>query len=199
MEKDQLINELTLLERKIKLLLAEHKSMKDGLSQLKMENDKLRSIVKIKEEQIADFQNQNKISTIVDNVVAGGEDTTELKQYLNEYIREIDKCIAHLSNWSYNLYTMEELSIRIRIADREYPMKVSMDDEARIRKAGKLINEKTKEYQEQFGIDDKQDLLAMVAFDCLVEQIQSNAVNVDIDESVVNKVTYLNHIVSQVL
>ena len=98
MEKDQLINELTLLERKVKLLLSEHKSMKDEASQLKMENDQLKSNVKIKEEQISDFQNQNKISTIVDNVVAGGEDATDLKQYLNEYIREIDKCIAHLSN-----------------------------------------------------------------------------------------------------
>lgn len=98
MEKDQLINELTLLERKVKLLLSEHKSMKDEVSQMKMENDQLKSNVKIKEEQISDFQNQNKISTIVDNVVAGGEDATELKQYLNEYIKEIDKCIAHLSN-----------------------------------------------------------------------------------------------------
>jgi len=98
MEKDQLINELTLLERKVKLLLSEHKSMKEEVSQLKGENDQLKSNVKIKDEQISDFQNQNKISTIVDNVVAGGEDATELKQYLNEYIKEIDKCIAHLSN-----------------------------------------------------------------------------------------------------
>lgn len=94
---------------------------------------------------------------------------------------------------------MEELSIRIRIADREYPMKVSMEDEGRIRRAGKLIGEKIKGYHDQFGIEDKQDLLAMVAFDCLVEQMQSKAVNNDVDESVVNKVTYLNHLVSQVL
>ena len=68
---------------------------------------------------------------------------------------------------------MEELSIKIRIADREYPMKVKRADEERVRTAGKLINEKLKSYREQFGIDDKQDLLAMVAFDSLVEKMTS--------------------------
>jgi cell division protein ZapA len=58
---------------------------------------------------------------------------------------------------------MEDLSIKIKIADREYPMKVKLTDEERVRMAGKLINEKIKSYREQFGIDDKQDLLAMAA------------------------------------
>ena len=39
---------------------------------------------------------------------------------------------------------MDELSIKIKIADREYPMKVKRNDEERIRAAGKLINEKFK-------------------------------------------------------
>ena len=58
---------------------------------------------------------------------------------------------------------MEELSIKIKIADREYPMKVKRNEEERVRAAGKLINEKLKSYREQFGLDDKQDLLAMTA------------------------------------
>ena len=37
---------------------------------------------------------------------------------------------------------MEELSIKIKIGDREYPMKVDAEDEERIRLAGKKINEK---------------------------------------------------------
>ncbi len=89
---------------------------------------------------------------------------------------------------------MEELSVRIKIADREYPMKVSLEDEAKVRQAGKIINEKLKGYRDQFGIDEKQDLLAMVAFDCLMEKMQSSGNH--IDESVMNKVNYLNHILS---
>jgi len=92
---------------------------------------------------------------------------------------------------------MDELSVKIKIADREYPMKVSLEDEAQVRQAGKLINDKIKTYRDQFGIDDKQDLLAMVAFDCLMEQMSSSVPDNTIDESVVNKVNYLNHILSE--
>jgi len=93
---------------------------------------------------------------------------------------------------------MEELSIRIKIADREYPMKVDADDEEKIRLAGKKVNEKIKLYRDQFGIDDKQDLLAMVAFDSLYEKIQSEANSVVIGESAIDKVIYLSRLISEV-
>ena len=63
---------------------------------------------------------------------------------------------------------MEELSVNIKICDRTYPMKVSTVEEARVRKAGGIINDQINTYSKEFGIHDKQDLLAMVAFDCLV-------------------------------
>jgi hypothetical protein len=47
--------------------------------------------------QVANFQNQDKITKIVTNTTVEKEESTELKHKLNEYIREIDKCIAHLS------------------------------------------------------------------------------------------------------
>jgi cell division protein ZapA len=92
---------------------------------------------------------------------------------------------------------MEELSIKIKIADREYPMKVKQSDEARIRTAGKLINEKLRSYREQFGIEDKQDLLAMVAFDCLIDKMASEDTHQEIDQTVFEKVTHLNNLISQ--
>ncbi len=91
---------------------------------------------------------------------------------------------------------MEELSIKIKIADREYPMKVDIADEEQIRLAGKKINEKIKLYRDQFGIDDKQDLLAMVAFDSLFEKLQADANQTLLGESTVEKVQYLNRIIS---
>jgi cell division protein ZapA len=92
---------------------------------------------------------------------------------------------------------MEDLSIKIKIADREYPMKVKLTDEERVRMAGKLINEKIKSYREQFGIDDKQDLLAMVAFDCLIDKMAADETYQVIDQTVFEKVNQLNNIVSQ--
>jgi cell division protein ZapA len=92
---------------------------------------------------------------------------------------------------------MEELSIKIKIADREYPMKVKRVDEERVRMAGKLINEKIKSYREQFGIDEKQDLLAMVAFDCLIDKMATEETHQVIDQTVFEKVDRLNQLVSQ--
>lgn len=95
---------------------------------------------------------------------------------------------------------MGELSVKLKICDREYPMKVAADDEAKIRRAGKLINEKIRAYREAFGIDDKQDLLAMVAFDSLVESMKAEGEgNSQTDEHVVEKISHLNAMISKVI
>ena len=64
---------------------------------------------------------------------------------------------------------METLSIKIKISDREYPLKIKADEEERIRKTARVINEKLKTFKDQFGIEDKQDLLAMVLFETFVD------------------------------
>ena len=91
------------------------------------------------------------------------------------------------------------MSIKIKIADREYPMRVIPEDEERIRKAGRVINEKIKTYAQQFGIDDKQDLLAMVAFDILVDKSQKEEIEVTNDESVTDRISHLGNLVSKAL
>lgn len=65
---------------------------------------------------------------------------------------------------------MADISIKLKIADREYPMRVNASEEEVIRRAGKVLNERIKAYQDKYRIDDKQDLLAMVAFDCWMEK-----------------------------
>ena len=56
---------------------------------------------------------------------------------------------------------MGEISIKINIADRVYPLKVNMEEEELIRRAAKLINDRIKEYQDNYAVRDKQDLLSM--------------------------------------
>ena len=56
---------------------------------------------------------------------------------------------------------MGEISIKINIADRIYPLRVEMDEEETIRQAAKLINDRIKEFQENYAVKDKQDLLSM--------------------------------------
>ncbi|WP_035806604.1 cell division protein ZapA [Lunatimonas lonarensis] len=94
---------------------------------------------------------------------------------------------------------METLSIRIKIGDREYPMKVKAQDEGKIRRAGKLINEKLKRYREEFGLDDRQDLLAMVAFDSMVEALDLHESNAQGSEEVRAALTHINAEISAIL
>lgn len=91
------------------------------------------------------------------------------------------------------------LSIKIKIGDREYPMKVKPEEEQRVRNASKQINEKIKTYREQFGIDDKEDLLAMVAFDCLVSKMKSEE-NIDaIDSTAEDQLDQLTNLITSAL
>ena len=93
---------------------------------------------------------------------------------------------------------MAELSIKIRIGNREYPMRVKAEDEERIRRAGKLLNEKIKDYQNQFGIDDTQDLVAMVAFDYVVEKLKREESSETTDDFALQELSKLNRLISDV-
>ena len=94
---------------------------------------------------------------------------------------------------------MADLSIKLRIGNREYPMRVKAEDEERIRKAGKALNDKVKKYREQFGIDDNQDLLAMVAFDCLIEKMKNEEQAGSVDEVSSMQLAKLNQMISEAL
>ena len=91
---------------------------------------------------------------------------------------------------------MAELSIKIRIGNREYPMRVKAEDEERIRKAGKQLNERMRDYQTQFGINDTQDLVAMVAFDCLVEKLKNDESSNSSEDLAIKELSRLNRLIS---
>ncbi|ABG58403.1 cell division protein ZapA [Cytophaga hutchinsonii] len=94
---------------------------------------------------------------------------------------------------------MGELSIKIRISDRDYPMRVDASEEERIRVAGKLINEKLKHFREQFGIDDKQDLLSMTVFDAVMDKLKSDQATTDNETIVQSKIEHIDRILSEAL
>lgn len=75
-------------------------------------------------------------------------------------------------------------------------MKVKAEDEERIRRAGKQLNEKIKNYQSQFGIDDTQDLVAMVAFDCLVGELKREESSDASEDFALREITKLNNLIT---
>lgn len=97
MNRENLNSEFQALERKLKLLLNEHNALKEEVQILKHENEQLKVSVKSKDDHLNNFQNKIKISKLVGSMAVENEDTAELKLMINNYIKEIDKCIAHLS------------------------------------------------------------------------------------------------------
>lgn len=66
----------------------------------------------------------------------------------------------------------EKLKIKISIADRVYPLTVSPSQEESLRTASKQIDITIKQFEKDYAVRDKQDVLAMCAlqFASQVEQ-----------------------------
>ncbi len=96
MGKETLRAELNLLERKVRLLIGEFSRLQSETLQLKAENEQLKKQLEDKDVDLTNFQNQAEISKIVESMLVGKEGSTDLGEKIDDYIKEIDKCIAHL-------------------------------------------------------------------------------------------------------
>lgn len=97
MPSEKLYREFQNLERKIQLLVGENQRLKDELLQSESDNQILKSKIESQQVNLSSFQDQMKMSKIVNNMVVKGEESAELKAQIDGYIKEIDKCIAHLA------------------------------------------------------------------------------------------------------
>jgi cell division protein ZapA (FtsZ GTPase activity inhibitor) len=69
---------------------------------------------------------------------------------------------------------MSEVSIKVEIAGSVYPLKVNVEDEKNIKEAVDLINKKIAEFEKNYAIKDKKDVLGMVMLQ-LVSQLYKQA------------------------
>ena len=80
----------------------------------------------------------------------------------------------------------EKLKIKISIADRVYPLTVEFAQEEGLRSASKKIDIMIKQFEENYAVRDKQDVLAMCALQFASQseqkQIEKSADNVDTNE-----------------
>ena len=97
MPAESIDHKLQELEENLSLLLQLYQKKEQVTHQLQQTNANLEQEVKNLKNQLADFQNQYKIAKIVSGSKVEKEESVELKHKLNEYIKEIDRCIAHLS------------------------------------------------------------------------------------------------------
>ena len=91
----------------------------------------------------------------------------------------------------------EKLSIRINIADRYYPLKIDRNDEEKIRKAARAINEKVLQYKQKYTDKDTQDFLAMAALQFVIKVIDGEEPRGD--SEIYDKIRQLNNELDSVL
>ena len=95
MSLNNLINNI---ENKLNNLLSAYQKEKEINLNLSQENASLVSEIKQKSKEIDDLKDKIKLMSISKSVDVSKGDIKETKLKINEYIREIDKCIAQLNN-----------------------------------------------------------------------------------------------------
>lgn len=87
---------------------------------------------------------------------------------------------------------MDNVSVSIQIAGREYPLRVKAGEEERVRQVALHLQESLTRYKQHGHIVEKQDLLAMVAFDAVFEKISLEERNRAYLQSIESQIEELN-------
>ncbi len=94
---------------------------------------------------------------------------------------------------------MKDLSIKVTIANRVYPLTVKQEEEEAIRLASKAINEMIKDYEQNYAVKDKQDLLAMCALQFATQSIELGNKTLIADDGLADRLLKLNRFVEESL
>ncbi len=93
----------------------------------------------------------------------------------------------------------EKLKIKISIADRVYPLTVDMSQEEGLRSASKKIDVMMKQFEENYAVRDKQDVLAMCALQ-FASQLEQKQIDKSIDNVETNeRLKKINDLLAQYL
>jgi len=84
---------------KVQKLITLHKTLKEESRQLETLNARLSQKLEEQKTKLKELENQNKALRVAQALNQGGvadQNARDLKMKINEYIREIDKCLAFL-------------------------------------------------------------------------------------------------------
>jgi cell division protein ZapA (FtsZ GTPase activity inhibitor) len=93
----------------------------------------------------------------------------------------------------------EKLKIKLSIADRIYPLTVDVSQEEGLRSASKKIDIMMKQFEENYAVRDKQDVLAMCALQ-FASQLEQKQINNSIDGTeTIDRLKKINDLLVQYL
>ena len=86
----------------------------------------------------------------------------------------------------------EQLKIKLSIANRMYPLTIAPDQEEGLRKAAKKIETMIGQFEQNYSVRDKQDVLAMCALQ-FASQVEQKMIDKDnVSEDVKNRLSALD-------
>jgi len=93
----------------------------------------------------------------------------------------------------------DKLKIKISIADRVYPLTVNMQQEEAMRSASKKIDLMIKQFEENYAVRDKQDVLAMCALQFASQLEQKKVDNAINGTESIERLTKINSVLDDYL
>lgn len=94
---EPLVEQLKTIYQKVEQLAEVNDSLREENARLTKENGRMKETLDIQKNTIKDLEEYNKIIKIAGGLHLSKTDVREVKLKINEYIREIDRCIARLS------------------------------------------------------------------------------------------------------
>ncbi|WP_299228759.1 cell division protein ZapA [uncultured Psychroserpens sp.] len=91
----------------------------------------------------------------------------------------------------------EQLKIKLSIANRVYPLTIAPSQEEGLRKAAKKIEAMISQFEQNYSVRDKQDVLAMCALQFASQVEQKKIDKAEVSEEVENKLDALNQLLHE--
>ena len=95
----------------------------------------------------------------------------------------------------------ELLSLKVSIANRTYPLRITHEEQEKVLQAAENINKRIKDFEDNYAVKDKQDLLAMSALQFASEAMGASKQEkkASSDQEAIEQIEYLTLLVDEYL
>jgi cell division protein ZapA len=93
----------------------------------------------------------------------------------------------------------KKVKVKISIADRVYPLNIFPEEEEGLRNIAHRIESLIKEFEKNYAVKDKQDVLAMCTLQFASQLEKTNTVSDKENDSLKDKLSALNTLINQVI
>jgi cell division protein ZapA len=93
----------------------------------------------------------------------------------------------------------ELLSVKVSIANRNYPLRITSEEQDKVLRVAENINRRIKELEDNYAVKDKQDLLAMCALQLISEAMVTKPNPGESKKEILENISDLNLLLDEYL